>query len=195
MFMGIRGSYTEDSRGLADTLVKAINEILVANGFAAYIDPDPPPNVYIGHMFGRSALDHHSSRVLIEVADRGTQLKKSANLALVRDNPYRVVFVPAKLRKPYETEYQERIAGNMVAIWVGSLDGLLEELVWLASDLGIPVEDGGISDQTAMAINDYQPFREGDSMEIIEDFRTAWLALHEGARLAKEAGVALTLAG
>ena len=66
---------------------------------------------------------------------------------------------------------------------------------WLAGDLGIPVEDGQISDQTAAAINDLRRFREGDSTELIEDWRTAWLALHEGARLAKEAGVALTLAG
>lgn len=195
LFMGIRSSYTENSRGLADALLTAINNVLAVNGFAVYVDPDPPPNVYTGHMFGRSALDHHSSRVLIDIAYRATISKNSANLALVRDNPYRVVFVPAKLRMPYETEYQERIAGNMVAIWIGSLHGLLEELGWLADDLGIPVIDGQIADQTAAAINVYQPFREGDSVELIEDWRTAWLALHEGARLAKETGVALTLAG
>ncbi len=63
--MGVRNSYGEDYRGQADTLVKAINDVLVADGFAVYIDPDPPPHAYIGNMFGRSALDHHSSRVLI----------------------------------------------------------------------------------------------------------------------------------
>jgi len=196
LFMGIRGSYTEDGRDLADTLLKEINDVLVANGLAAYVDPDPPPNVYAGHLFGRSALDHHSSRVLRDIADRATtRSKNSANLALIRDNPYRVVFVPAKLQRPCETEYQERIAGSMVAIWVGSLDGLLEELAWLADDLAIPIEDGQISDRTAAAINDYQPFRDGDSVELVEDWRTAWLALYEGARLAKEVSVALTLAG
>jgi hypothetical protein len=71
----------------------------------------------------------------------------------------------------------------------------LEELGWLAGELGIPTEDGQISDLTAAAINDYKPFHEGDSMELIEDWRTAWLALHEGARSAKETGVALTLTG
>jgi hypothetical protein len=195
LFMGIRCSYTEDAQGLGDTFVKAINNVLAADGFAAYIDPDPPPNVYVGNMFGRSALDHHSSRVLIQIADRASQSKRSANLALIRDNPYRVVFVPAKLQNPRETEYREQIAGNAVGIWVGSLDGLLEELGWLAGNLGIPIEDEQISDVTAAAINDYKPFHDGDSVELIEDWRTAWLALHEGARLAKETGVALTLAG
>jgi hypothetical protein len=195
LFMGIRSSYTEDSQGSADYLVKAINDALVADGVAAYIDPDPPPNVYVGNMFGRSALDHHSSRVLIQIADRATQSRRSANLALLRDNPYRVVFVPAKVQNPRETEYREQIAGNAVGIWVGSLDGLLEELAWLAGDLGIPGEGEQISDLTAAAINDYKPFHEGDSVELIEDWRTAWLALHEGARLAKETGVALTLVG
>jgi hypothetical protein len=196
LFMGIRGSYTEESRGLADKLLKEINDVLAANGFATYVDPDPPPNVYTGHLFGRSALDHHSSRVLRDIADRAaTRSKNSPNLALIRDNPYRVVFVPPKLRRPCETKYQERIAGSVVTIWMGSLDGLLEELAQLADDLDIPVEDGQISDRTAIAINDYQPFRDGDSVELVEDWRTAWLALYEGARLAKETSVALTLAG
>jgi len=193
--MGIRSSYTEDSQGLADKLVKAINDVLVADGFASYVDPDTPPNVYIGNMFGRSALDHHSSRVLIQIADRAAQSKRSPNLVLIRDNPYRVVFVPAQLLSPHATSYRERIAGNSVGIWVGSLGGLLEELGWLAGGLGIPTENGQISDATAAAINDYKPFHEGDSGEIIEDWRPAWLALYEGARLAKETGVALTLAG
>jgi len=111
LFMGVRNSYTDDSRGLADNLVKAINDVLVVDGLAAYVDPDVPPNVYVGSMFGRSALDHHSSRVLIQIADRAAQSKSSPNLVLIRDNPYRVVFVPAKLRSPHETKYRERIAG------------------------------------------------------------------------------------
>lgn len=195
LFMGVRNSYTEDFQGLAGSLVDAINDVLVADGLAAYVDPDAPPNVYIGSMFGRSALDHHSSRVLIQIADRAAQSRRSPNLVLIRENPYRVVFVPAKLRHPHATRYREQIAGNAIGIWVGSLDGLLEELGWLAGDLGIPTEDGQIFDLTAEAINEYKPFHEGDSGELIEDWRTAWLALYEGARLAKETGVALTLAG
>jgi len=64
----------------------------------------------------------------------------------------------------------------------------LEDLTWLAADLGIPTADGRISDSIATAINDFKPFHEGESAELIEDWRTAWLALHEGARLAKESG-------
>jgi hypothetical protein len=194
-FMGIRKSYTEEAQNSAESLLKAINRVLEAEDLAPYVDPDTPPDVYNRHLFGRSALDHHSSRVLVEIADQAIQSRKSPNLALVHDNPYRVVFLPAKLRRPHQTEYQERIAGIATRIWVGSLDGLLEELGWLAVDLGIPIEREEISDQTAAAINDYEPFGKEDSVELIEDWRTAWLALHEGARLARKAGVALTFAG
>jgi hypothetical protein len=72
---------------------------------------------------------------------------------------------------------------------------LLTELKQLAGQLGIPLVNGELMDETASTINDFQPLRNGDSVELIEDERTAWLALYEGARLAVEHRVALTLAG
>jgi hypothetical protein len=106
-----------------------------------------------------------------------------------------VVFVPQKLVEPQVTQYRDRIDGRPVQIWVGSLDGLLEELRRLADGLGIPTVNGQIADETAAAINDFKPLSETDTTELIEDSRTAWLALYEGARLAEANAVALSLAG
>jgi hypothetical protein len=47
----------------------------------------------------------------------------------------------------------------------------------------------------AEAINDFKPLYEGDSTELAEDERTAWLAMFEGTRLAIEHRIALSLAG
>lgn len=195
LFMGVRSSFTEGSRGSADVLLREINAVLAADNLPAYVDPDAPPNVYVGHLFGRSALDHHSSRVLALIAEQATHRKRSPNLALIQDNPYRVVFVPEKRLAPHVTQYRERIDGSLVPIWVGSLDGLLEELRTLADGLGIPMANGQISDETATVINDFMPLTKTDTTELIEDWRTAWLALYEGARLAAANAIALTLAG
>jgi len=195
LFMGVRSSFTEESRESADALLREINLVLAAASLPAYIDPDPPPNVYFGHLFGRSALDHHLSRVFVLIAEQAAHSKQSPNLALIRDNPYRVVFVPQKLVEPQVTQYRDRIDGRPVQIWVGSLDGLLEELRRLADGLGIPTVNGQIADKTAAAINDFKPLSETDTTELIEDSRTAWLALYEGARLAEANAVALSLAG
>jgi hypothetical protein len=71
---------------------------------------------------------------------------------------------------------------------------LLNELRLLAGKLGIPLTNGDVTDATALAINAFEPLYEGDSTELAEDERTAWLALYEGARLALQHNVALTLA-
>jgi hypothetical protein len=80
-------------------------------------------------------------------------------------------------------------------VWAGSLVQLQRELLNLARDLRIPLANGELAGETANAINMFRPFHELDSTRLIETYRTAWLALHEGARLALENGVALTLAG
>jgi hypothetical protein len=195
LFMGVRRSYINEAQASATAFLDALNLTLSHSGIAPYVDPHEPPNVYRGHLFGRSELDHHSSRVLAEIASLGTASKESPNLALVRDNPYRVTFVPADFARPLQTEYRERIGGSEVPIWVGSLPRLLAELRVLAGQLGIPLTNGDLMDETAVAINAFEPLREGDSIELAEDERTGWLALYEGARLALQHSVALTLAG
>ncbi len=193
--MGIRSSYIPEARDSASDFVDAINQVLNSRGQSGYIDPVDPPQVYNGHLFGRSELDHHSSRVIQKIAGIGCSARNSPNLALIYNNPFRVAYVPIDFSPPSPTTFHDRIGGERIQIWVGSLPRLLTELRCLAADLGIPLTDSDITDETAAAINDGKPLYAGDSLELAEDERTAWLAIYEGARLASEHNVALSLAG
>jgi hypothetical protein len=195
LFIGVRYSYIEEAQASAEAFVDSINHVLLDIGVEPYLDPYEPPNVYTGHLFGRSELDHHSSRVLAEVASIGASSRQSPHLALIRDNPFRVAFVPAHFSRPLPSGYKEQIGGTPIEIWFGSLPQLLAELKLLAADLRIPLINGDLTDETAAAINGWLPLYEGDSTELSEDERTAWLAMYEGARLASEHKVALTFAG
>jgi len=199
LFMGVRCSYGGEENGTAAAFLEAMNCVLAENGIERYDDPEETPRVYRGHLFGRSALDHHSPRVFLELVAMAETLAPdpdlARNLALIRMNPHRAVFLPRALPRPLATGYCERNGGGPVPVWAGSLVELLRELLSLAQDLRIPLVNGKLADETAVAINMFQPFHEFDSTKLIESYRTAWLALHEGARLALENGVALTLAG
>ncbi len=104
LFMGIRWSYIDEAQASAGAFVDSINRALSNTGIGPYIEPDEPPEVYKGHLFGRSELDHHSSRVLVRVASIGTSARQSPQLALIRDNPFRVSFVPASFPNPLTTD-------------------------------------------------------------------------------------------
>ena len=108
---------------------------------------------------------------------------------------FRLAFVPANFNPPSLTGYREQIGGSAIQICVGSLPQLLMELKLLAGDLGIPLEGGDLTDEIARAINDFNPLYDGDSAPLAEDERTAWLALYEGARLALQHNITLSLAG
>jgi hypothetical protein len=195
LFMGVRQSYIEEAQPLARKFIQAMNRALAKNGIPVYVEPYTPPNVYNGNLFGRSELDNHTSRVLAEVAGIAASLSPSPHLALIRDNPYRVSFVPADFDSPFQTDYSEQISGTAIPIHVGSLPQLLAELKTLAQVLGIPLNEGELSDRDASAINAWRPLHDGDTAELIEDERTAWLLLYEGTRLAIHHNIALTLAG
>jgi len=195
LFMGVHCSFGGETNGSATDLLDAVNHILVENGLDRYDDPEQQPRVYRGHLFGRSALDHHSPRVLAELAAMAEAEGSSPNLALLRENPHRVIFLPRALPRPLATSYCEKNGAGPAPVWAGSLPQLLEELVKLARTLRIPMIQSRVSDQTAFAINMFRPFHERDSTKLIEGYRTAWLALYEGARLAMENRTALTLAG
>ncbi|MGD0481123.1 MAG: hypothetical protein ABSA42_13195 [Terracidiphilus sp.] len=216
LFMGVRCSYGgEATNGNGDcpaaAFLDALNRVLAENGIERYDDPEETPRVYRGHLFGRSALDHHSPRVFLELvaiaeasAPRSNLAQNQApnliqnqaqNLALIRMNPHRAVFLPRALPKPLATGYCAQNGGEPAAVWAGSLVDLLRELLSLGHELRIPLANGELADETANAINMFRPFHELDSTKLIENYRTAWLALHEGARLALEHDVALTLAG
>lgn len=194
IFMGVGCSFGGETSGSATALLDAMNRVLPENGIEPYSDPQQPPRVYRGHLFGRSALDHHSPRVFLELVAMAEGLGPSPNLALIRENPRRVVFLPREFSRPLATGYCEKGGGDQVPVWAGSLPQLLCELVKLARELRIPLAKGKLTDQSAHAINMLRPFDERDSTKLIENYRTAWLALYEGARLAIENGVALTLA-
>jgi hypothetical protein len=195
LFVGIRHSFIDEAQDSASAFLDAINRALSEHGLPLYADPVELPDVYSDHLFGRSQLDHHSSRVFVKIASLGTEARESPNLALIRDNPFRVAFVPIDFFPPFATAYHERIGGSAIRIWIGSLPHFLRELRLLAGDLGIPMADGDLTDKMAAAINDFKPLYEGDSTELAEDERTAWLAMFEGTRLAMEHRIALSFAG
>ncbi|WP_446742613.1 hypothetical protein [Silvibacterium acidisoli] len=194
-FMGIKSSYTEDAQEAASVFLEAINTALKENGLALLADPDNPPDVYEGHLFGRSELDHHSSRVLANLGALACSSRYCPNLALIRDNPFRVAFLPIDFSIPLGTGYFEQIGGERIQIWIGSLPQLQSELNACAIDLGIELNQEQLSDEVATAINQFQPLYVGDTAALAEDERTAWLALYEGTRLAMNHKVALSLAG
>jgi len=175
--------------------VDAINESLSAFRLGPYQDPDSSPDGYVNVFFGRSSLDHHSSRVFEKIGKLATGRRESPNLALIRDNPFRVAFVPFYFSGSIVTSYEEMLAGGRVRISVGSLPNLLKELALLASDLEIPMEGDQLANETAEHINNWTPFKGDDSIELIENQRTAWLALYEGTRLGIHHNIALSLAG
>jgi len=153
--MGVRNSFAEDANSYALSFLYAINLTLKAHGASVYLDPEEPPNVYIGNLFGRSELDHHSSRVFVEITTIAMRHDSSPQFELIRNNPYRVTFLPVDFATPLQTDYSEKIAGQFVPIWIGSIPRLLSELKLLAFQLGIPLANGEPNDATVVAINSF----------------------------------------
>ena len=195
LFMGIVPSYTEEAEDSARELLAAINSRLQEQNLPLYSEPDEPPDVYVDDIFGRSELDHHSAGCFVELADLAEQHNSTRQHLAILANPYRAVFLPQDLGEPFETGYKEEIFGDLLEVWAGSAPKLLDELTELAQYLGIPLENGVLSDEVAAKINEFELLTEDDDGELSEDERTAWLALYEGARLAFENKVALSLAG
>ena len=194
-FLGIRASYNDEYQVAAASHIAAINAALRENGLPGYADPPDPPDVYDGGLFGRSALDHHGARCLADLGARAARHGRAPHLGLLAANPYRVAFIPIAFGQPLPTDYSEALFGEQVDIWFGSAPRLVAELTTIAPILGIPLEDGLLADAVARKINDFAALYEGDDCSLAEDERTAWLVLYEGARLAVQHGVALSLAG
>jgi hypothetical protein len=191
-FMGIRKSYTAAAQDVASDFLTAINGSLAAHDLPAYADPPQAPDVYVAHLFGRSALDHHGAQSLRKVASMAAP---DGHLALVAANPFRLAFLPMDFEKPLETDHQEKIWNQQVNILAGSAARLLDELRALTPSLGITLNNGDLADDVAHKINECEALHEGDTLELAENERTAWLLLFEGARLALTHKIALSLAG
>jgi hypothetical protein len=195
-FIGVRASFIEEAQQAAEALLDAVNVELTRLGLPLYDEPRELPDVYDDMRFGRSALDHDSARLIIELATRATTARPSPQLELLTQNPYRVVFVPRDFGPPVETEFEDRIGGEMYRIWCGSSLRLWQEALRGAELLGIPLTAGLLQDETARHINEYEPLSAADrGAEELGDLRTTWLTLHEAARLSASTGVALCLAG
>jgi hypothetical protein len=86
--------------------------------------------------------------------------------------------------------------GQEVNILLGSSIALRDELLKMATDLGIPLVAGSLADDTAQKIDDMEPLREGeDDWDLIENTRMAWLIMHEAAALSVAKDVVVSLAG
>jgi hypothetical protein len=197
LFLGIANSYTQAAQDDAQSLLEAINLGLVERGLAPYEDPDVAPDAfYENHKLGRSSLDHHSAKMIARLGEMAEDAFDATDAGLLEINPYRLVFLPRDLDEPLLTDHIETIWGSDVGIIAGSLDGLLDDLRRLATELGIPLDDGELTDDIAHRIDDCEPLVDDeDDWDLVENGRTAWLAVYEAARIAREHDVALCLAG
>lgn len=195
-FVGpIASSYIDEAHESTDAFARCIDLVLKKNGLPGYSEPVGSPDIYSGGLFGRSDLDHHSARCLVELAELGKANGCSPHLGLIANNPYRVTFVPTDFPWPLPTGHFETIWNENVEIWVGSAPRLLSDLMSIAPALGIPLVGNHVENVVAKKINDFAPLYAGDDCTLAEDDRTAWLLLHEGARLAVLHSVPLNLAG
>jgi len=194
-FMGIRPSYVETARFLAEAHIHSINNTLAALGLPTYVEPAHPPDVYDGSWFGRSALDHEGGRLLRELGRFARERADAKHLALLEQNPYRVAFVPVVFPEPLLTDFRLDIAGERMRIAVGSLQPLMREVLDVSKALNIPLQNGVLTDETAVRIRESQPLVAGDTPDPEHDQRVTWLVVHEGVRLAISNNIALSLAG
>ena len=195
LFIGIFPSYVEEAEASAQKLINAINLRLQEFNLFAYSEPSKIPDVYIDYKFGRSDLDHHNAQCFAELAFLAEESNLDLPHLFLVSNPYRVVFLPQDFQKPFKIDYKEEIFGELEAVWTGSAQRLRQELAQLAPHLGIPIVNNNVSDEVAEKINEFLPLYEEEDRQLAKDKRTAWLALYEGARLAVENKIALSLAG
>lgn len=193
MFLGITPSFLIECQRDAKVFIAEINKALSMASLPPYYEPDPLPDPYTDGRFGRSALDHNGEAAIVALHDYCQTKEGCPNLGMLAANPYRTAFLPASFSLPIETGYIDQIGGEAMNIWIGSLPTLREELCSVATRIGIPLEDGNLSDVVAQKINDYESLSDEDG-DLVED-RTAWLMLYEGSRLAVSFNVALSLAG
>lgn len=196
-FVGIANSYTDDAQDDANALIESINRELAERKVEPYEEANVLADAFYKHnKLGRSSLDHHSAKMIAKLGEMAAEQFGATDAGLLDINPYRLVFVPRELDEPLYTDHTETIWGSEVGIIAGSLDGLLEDLRRLAPTLGIPLDDGEITDQTAGRIDRAEPLVAGeDDWDLVENGRTAWLAVYEAARIARQNDIALCLAG
>ena len=190
VFLSVQESYVPDAQAAARSLVAAVNERLEELGQPLLLDPVTGPHV----CEGRTGLDHVGSGTPRELGELAGDALAHAHLLAV--NPYRLVYAPRPFEEPQVTRHRESIAGQEVNVLLGSSHRLRDELLALASTLGIPLEGGALGDAVAKKIDDLEPLHEGDEdWGRMESLRMAWLLMHEAALLSMAKGVPISLAG
>jgi hypothetical protein len=99
------------------------------------------------------------------------------------------------IRPSYVENAQFLAEAKKTRIAVGSLYPLMREVLGVAEVLNIPLRDGVLSDDTAARIRQSESLFAGDAPDPNNDYRSTWLVVHEGVRLAISNNVALSLAG
>jgi hypothetical protein len=193
-FMGIRNSFAEEFHKSADEYIAAANKALIAANLPEYVDPESPPDIYVNHLFGRSALDHECASSLVQLSEMMPK-DREPHIHLLTSNPYRVAFLPIDFTEPLKTEYSQLIWKDLVPLWIGSSQRLLKDLLTIALDLEIPLKNGLLSDDIALRINTFEPLFEEDQCVLGNEIRLTWLLMYEGARLSIQHNVALSLSG
>jgi hypothetical protein len=190
IFLSIEESYVAEARESARSLLRAVNTVLEEAGQPAVVDSEKGPHV----CEGRTGLDHMGAATLAQLGEIAGEERPHVNLLAI--NPYRLVYVPRPLEAPQVTPHRETLMGQEVNILLGSSIALRDELLKMATDLGIPLVAGSLADDTAQKIDDMEPLREGeDDWDLIENTRMAWLIMHEAAALSVAKDVVVSLAG
>jgi len=191
-FIGIRPSFRDQAH--ADAFLQAIEHALRLAGLPAYDEPPAAESARpIG--VGRSELDHHDAAALVALARRAREEGHGQHLDVLTSNPYRAAFLPMELAAPLATEYVDPVAVHRAPVQVASALALRGELVALAPVLGIRLDQGYLSDNVAMLINEGESLGPDDIPLAWNEERAAWLMLYEGARVALKHRRALSLAG
>lgn len=193
--MDITPSYLEAADEAARKLVAAINLHLAKLNLPLYSEPKEMPDVYVDNAFGRSNLDHHSTKHFMQLANLAKEYGSAREHLSLLAHPHQTVYIPQDFSEPFETGFKEEIFGEAVEVWAGSIPKLFAELTELAPHLGVPLKNDFLSDEVAEKINEFELLSDDDDGKYVENERTAWLALYEGARLALEHKVALSLSG
>lgn len=195
LFIGIKNSYAPESQVLAESYIKEINRTLSKKGLPLYEDGPFIPTINKNSSIGRSCLAHYSSSCLRDFGEFAESQVKVKHLQLLKINPYRVVYLPIKLASFFTTNHKESIWGNEeVYLNVGSAYGLKNELEQLANRMGISVENELNFEEQIHQINQQKPLEEGEAADLNKDMRKCWLLMYEGARIAIEHHIALSLA-